>query len=83
MPTAVSLVEPRPDPSTFALGYDEEAVDKTVDGLHAHLVALEADFAEPILSPADALTRVAELHAEEIQSLIILADTQDNPGGGG
>lgn len=74
---------PEAGPSAFAVGYDEAAVDKAVDGLHARLVGLESDFAEPILSPTDALARVAELRVEGIQGPIILADTQDNPGGGG
>ncbi len=71
-------------PSAFAIGYDEAAVHAAVARLHARLVALEPDFAEPLLPPAEALARAMQLRADGTTTRpVILADTQDNPGGGG
>lgn len=70
-------------PSVFASGYDAVAIERAASGLYDRLVALEADFAEPIFSPRQALERAEELRRKGVQRPVILADTQDNPGGGG
>ncbi|MEF2074419.1 M81 family metallopeptidase [Consotaella aegiceratis] len=71
---------PESGPSVLAIGYDPAAVEAAAQGLHAALVAAEADFAVPVHAPDAALAAVRQISGA---GPAILADTQDNPGGGG
>lgn len=69
-------------PAVFAYGHDAANVTRAVDHLAARVAASESDFALEIHSISAALretTRTPQLRGRPI----ILADTQDNPGGGG
>ncbi|MBB2197107.1 MAG: M81 family metallopeptidase [Gluconacetobacter sp.] len=74
---------PEAGPSVFAIGYDQDSVDAAVAALHGHLVAAEDAFAEPILDADQALAEAAAIRLQGARGPVILADTQDNPGGGG
>jgi microcystin degradation protein MlrC len=56
--------------------------DAAVDALLAELVAREASFAPDVLPAADAV-REAIAIARTASKPVVIADTQDNPGGGG
>jgi microcystin degradation protein MlrC len=69
-------------PAVFAYGHDAASVTQAVDHLASRVAAAESDFALEIHSISAALretTRTPQLRGRPI----ILADTQDNPGGGG
>jgi len=65
-----------------AFAETQGAADATADGLLAYLAAREPDFAGGV---ADAASGVAEAIAlaRDAKRPVVLADTQDNPGGGG
>ena len=56
--------------------------DAAADALLAHLRAHEPDFAAPVLPAAGGVAAAIRL-ALDAAGPIVLADTQDNPGGGG
>ncbi|UTW51592.1 M81 family metallopeptidase [bacterium SCSIO 12827] len=60
----------------------QEAADRAADMLEAMVMDREADFAEPLMTPDEAVTKAMEL-AQTASAPIIIADTQDNPGAGG
>lgn len=66
-------------PSIFAYGDDAVAVDRAVDSLHAMVVAREADFHSVLISPAAAAEMAATWQSDRP---LIIADVQDNAGGG-
>lgn len=69
-------------PAVFAYGHDAAAVTRAVDALSDRVAAAESGFALEIYSIPAALreaTRTPHLRGRPV----ILADTQDNPGGGG
>jgi microcystin degradation protein MlrC len=68
-------------PAVFAYGADEATVEREVDRMAQAVAAREAEFALEIFSIDTALREVA--HASPRGRPCILADTQDNPGGGG
>lgn len=60
----------------------QEAADRAADEA-ARIIALrEAEFAVPVLSPAEAVARAKAIAAKASRPVLI-ADTQDNPGAGG
>ena len=65
----------------FAYGSDDAAVTAAVDGLAAEIEAAEADFAGTLWEPDAAVAHAIEA-ARTAARPIVLADTQDNPGGG-
>ena len=69
-------------PAVFAYGHDAAAVARAVDDLARQVAAQESGFALEIYSISAALretTRTPQMRGRPV----ILADTQDNPGGGG
>lgn len=69
-------------PSVFAYARTRAAADAVADRLYQAFLDAEADFAGTLYSPADGV-RLAIDKARTAARPIILADTQDNPGGGG
>ncbi|MGB0866224.1 MAG: M81 family metallopeptidase [Granulosicoccaceae bacterium] len=69
-------------PAILVSGNDESAVQSAADTLLKELQNREADFALAILSPIQAAHRAIELNQASGKPVVI-ADTQDNPGGGG
>ncbi|MCH8997526.1 MAG: M81 family metallopeptidase [Proteobacteria bacterium] len=69
-------------PSVCAYGTDQDAVEAAADALAGEILAREAEFLLPVWSPADGVARAIEL-AHGSSRPVILADSQDNPGGGG
>ena len=69
-------------PTVSAHAYRQEEADTAVDEI-AQMVALkEAEFAEPLLSPDEAVKEAMRLAAGASKPIVV-ADTQDNPGCGG
>ena len=56
--------------------------DAAADAFTAHVSAREADFVQDTLPAAEAVAE-AKRSAERASKPIVIADTQDNPGGGG
>ena len=71
-------------PAIVAYAADEASARGAAEDLLAWLTAHEAEFATPILSAADGVARAIRHRAGTARSgPVVLADTQDNPGGGG
>ncbi len=69
-------------PTVSAHAYTQEEADAAVDEI-AQMVALkEAEFAEPLLAPDEAVKEAMRLAAGASKPIVV-ADTQDNPGCGG
>jgi len=69
-------------PSVLAYGETQAAADRAADALFAEVFSHEADFDGPVWSPEDAVAH-AMARAAGAAKPIVLADSQDNPGGGG
>ena len=69
-------------PSVCAYGSSQDAADQAAGALAEEILAREAEFLMPVWSPADGVARAIELAAVSNRP-VILADSQDNPGGGG
>lgn len=69
-------------PALSVAGRDPAAVEAAADRLFAALQAAEPHFAGRLYTPEEAVA-TAKARAREAGRPIILADTQDNPGGGG
>lgn len=68
-------------PGVVAYGTDAAAVDRAAERLYDATVAAEADFNAEMLPPRDAV-QIA-MRRGKPGAPIVLADVQDNPGGGG
>jgi microcystin degradation protein MlrC len=68
-------------PAIVAAGPDAQAVEAAADRLLAAVAAKERDFLADMLTPAEAVRRA--IRAGKPGRPVILADVQDNPGGGG
>lgn len=68
-------------PSVFAYGEDESAVKTSVKQLVDEILAVEAEFAAA-LPDADAAVRAAMQSASRSDRPVVIADVQDNSGGG-
>jgi microcystin degradation protein MlrC len=66
----------------WGYGYDEDALVKAIDALHARMLADEAQWDVRFLSPDEAVNEASRL-AQHAEKPVIIADTQDNPGVGG
>src|SRR3546814_20037239 len=62
--------------------YSQEAADAAADKLAKMVEGLEAEFAEPLLTPDEGVRQAMAIAAEASRP-VVLADTQDNPGCGG
>ena len=73
-------------PSVLAYAASQAAAERAAETLEAEIRACEADFAMPIWSPEDAVAHAKAKAAGEVAGAcrpVVLADSQDNPGGGG
>ena len=69
-------------PTVSAHAYSKEEADAAADEI-AQLIALkEAEFAEPLLTPDEAVKEAMRI-ATSASKPVVIADTQDNPGCGG
>src|SRR3546814_4291807 len=62
--------------------YSQEAADAAADKLAKMVEGLEAEFAEPLLTPDEGVKQAMAIAAKASRP-VVLADTQDNPGCGG
>lgn len=69
-------------PSVLAYSYTQEEANATADKLLERIHDCESQFGGKIWASNEGVTHAMEL-AREATGPIILADTQDNPGGGG
>ncbi len=69
-------------PAVACHAHTQEAADRMADMLEAMILEREPDFAEPLMTPDEAVTQAMEL-AKTADAPIVIADTQDNPGCGG
>ncbi len=69
-------------PSVSVHAVTQAAADAAADEIAALILSKEAEFAEPLLSPVEAVGQARELIAAGTRPVVI-ADTQDNPGCGG
>jgi microcystin degradation protein MlrC len=65
-----------------AYGVTQDAADAAADALLRELKLRETDFAQPILDAREAVAQAMRL-ADGARRPVVIADTQDNPGGGG
>lgn len=69
-------------PGVIAHGYSQQAVDAAADEFVSYIAGLEAEFAQPLLDPDEAVTEAMRI-AQRAKRPVVIADTQDNPGCGG
>ena len=69
-------------PSVSVHAYSQEKADAAADALAREIEAREAEFAQPLLEPDEAVQQAMRIAAEASKPVVI-ADTQDNPGAGG
>ncbi|GAA0304509.1 M81 family metallopeptidase [Sphingomonas oligophenolica] len=72
---------PECGPVVWGYGSDREVVELTVDALYGRIVAGEGNWEQRLLDPHEAV-REAQRLARNATRPVIIADTQDNPGGG-
>lgn len=70
-------------PGLVAYGDNQAAADRAADALISAMESRERDFGAEIYGPMDALSRARTLLLTSGLGPVVLADTQDNPGGGG
>jgi microcystin degradation protein MlrC len=68
--------------AVWGYGEDGENLEQAVAGLARRITEGESDWVVPFLSPEDAV-REAQRIAATASRPVVIADTQDNPGGGG
>lgn len=73
---------PECGPVLWGYGDDAEAVESAVRALYDKMLADEAAWQVPFLSPDEAVREAMRL-AEGADKPVVIADTQDNPGAGG
>ena len=72
-----------PECGPMVWGYgDGESVEREVGAIADQVIAREADWAIPLLAPEEAVRKAMAIAATASRPVVI-ADTQDNPGGGG
>ncbi len=69
-------------PAVVCHAYSQEVADRQADMLEAMILEREAEFAEPLMTPDEAVAKAIELSADA-DGPVVIADTQDNPGCGG
>ena len=68
-------------PSVLAYGADPEAVERAATELEGYALEREGEFVAAIREPAEAVRHAMAVAGREGRP-VVLADTQDNPGGG-
>ncbi|WP_353171618.1 M81 family metallopeptidase [Paracandidimonas soli] len=74
---------PDSGPSIIVQGHDGAAVEAAADAMLAQWIAAEPQFATRLLSAHEAVAQAMRLCAAGGAGPVVIADTQDNPGGGG
>jgi microcystin degradation protein MlrC len=69
-------------PALAAYADTQARADAAADAFAAHVAARESDFVQDLLPAAEAVAEAKRL-ATRASKPIVIADTQDNPGGGG
>jgi microcystin degradation protein MlrC len=69
-------------PAIAAFADTQAKADAAADAFAAHVAAREADFRQELLPAAEAVAEAKRL-ADGARRPVVIADTQDNPGGGG
>lgn len=69
-------------PSVFAYAETQAAADQAAERLTGEIARREGDFLPQFYSAPDAVSRALE-QAAAADKPVVIADTQDNPGGGG
>jgi microcystin degradation protein MlrC len=69
-------------PAVAVYAETQEKANAAADAFVAHVAAREADFVQDLLPAAEAVAEAKRLAAHATKPIVI-ADTQDNPGGGG
>jgi microcystin degradation protein MlrC len=69
-------------PALVVYGYDRETAEEAADRVAAAIHAREAEFAERVYEPDEAVAEALRL-ARGASKPVVLADIQDNPGAGG
>jgi microcystin degradation protein MlrC len=69
-------------PSVVVHAMTQETADRVADEAARYIALREAEFAVPVLPPAEAVARAKAIAANASRPVLI-ADTQDNPGAGG
>ena len=69
-------------PALAAYADTQAKADAAADAFAAHVAAREAEFVQDVLPAAEAVAEAKRLAARASKPIVI-ADTQDNPGGGG
>jgi microcystin degradation protein MlrC len=69
-------------PAILAYGADEGAVDAAADTLLRQVNEREGQFSGPVYPPDEVVAEARRL-AERAHRPVVIADSQDNPGGGG
>jgi len=70
-------------PSVFAQGWDAAATGRAAGELFARLLAAEPGFREELSTAAEGVAHAIAVATGRDPRPVLLADTQDNPGGGG
>jgi microcystin degradation protein MlrC len=73
---------PEAGPAIVAYGFDQASVDAAADSLLAEIESRESEFCGRLYSAEEAVAEAIRLSANA-SGPVILADSQDNPGGGG
>jgi len=73
---------PEAGPALVAYGFDKTAVNATADSLLAEIEARESEFRGRLYGPEEAVSEAIRLSCDACGP-VMLADSQDNPGGGG
>ncbi|SAL79698.1 hypothetical protein AWB67_05493 [Caballeronia terrestris] len=73
---------PECGPTLWAYSFDNGDAERAVDALYSKLVAEEARWDVPFLTPDEAALEAIRL-SQSADKPVIIADTQDNPGVGG
>jgi len=69
-------------PSVIVHAYTQVEADAAADAMARDIALREAEFAQPLLAPDEAVKEAMRI-ARDATRPVILADTQDNPGAGG
>ena len=69
-------------PAVVCHGYSQQTVQAAIDKLETMVIERETEFAEPLLTPDEAVIEAMSI-AKNANRPVIIADTQDNPGCGG
>jgi len=70
-------------PAVIAYGADQRTADAAVDAMAAAIRDARTEFGEPIFDPDGAVAEALARVQAGASKPIVIADTQDNPGGGG